>query len=318
MQRYIMRRIILSIPTLLIATSLVFALVRTMPGDVMLTIMEESLVNEPAKDVNKLLAELGLDKPLHVQYWNFITGIVTRADLGVTLRDKKPVLREIVRRMPVTLELAIMGQIIALVIAIPIGVISAIKQDTFLDYFLRSLAIAKISIPSFWLATLVVTFTAIWFRWSPPVVYVTPWENPVDNLKMFFIPALILGLGLAGRVMRMVRTMMLEVMRQDYIRTAWSKGLRERTIIYRHALKNALIPVVTVVGLEIVGLIGGTVVLESIFNLPGMGRFFVDALRFRDYPIIQGVNVIVSSWVVMVNLAVDISYAFLDPRIRYR
>ncbi len=318
MYKYILRRSVLAIPTLLIATMLVFTMVRLVPGDVLDTIMEESLVSEPTKDVEMLKAELGLDKPFHVQYWNFITGIVTRGDLGVTLRNRQPVLTEIARRMPVTLELAIMAQILALVIAIPIGIISAIRQDTLLDYFFRSVAIANISIPSFWLATLVITLTAVWFRWVPPTYYVAPWENPIENLKMFFIPALILGLVLSGRVMRMTRTMMLEVMRHDYIRTAWSKGLTEPTIIYRHALKNALIPVVTVVGLEIVGLIGGSVVLESIFSLPGIGSYFINALRLRDYPIIQGINVMVVAWVVLVNLAVDLSYAFLDPRIRYR
>ncbi|MBM2826083.1 MAG: glutathione transporter permease GsiC [Dehalococcoidia bacterium] len=316
MQRYIMRRLILAIPTFILASSLVFSMIRMMPGDVLFTLLEESLVNMPLTEIDKVKKEFGFDKPIYYQYGVFLGGVMT-GNLGTSLRDREPVMKKIISRLPITFELAILAQMISLSIAIPIGVISAIRQDTFLDYFLRSLAILKISVPSFWLGTLAVVLPAIYFNWIPPMVYTPLTVDPATNLKQFIIPATILGLGLAGRVMRMVRTMMLEVMRQDYIRTAWAKGLKEQTIIYRHALKNALIPVVTVVGLEIAVLIGGTVVVESIFSLPGMGRLFIEALTFRDYPVIQGVNVVVSLWVILINLLVDISYAFLDPRIRY-
>ena len=316
MQRYIMRRLILAIPTFILASSLVFSMIRLMPGDVLFTLLEESLVNMPLTEIEKVKHEFGFDKPIYAQYGVFLGGLVT-GDFGKSLRDREPVLKKILSRLPITFELAILAQIISLTVAIPIGVISAIRQDTFIDYFLRSLAILKISVPSFWLGTLAVVLPAIWLGWIPPMVYTPLTVDPLTNMKQFIIPAIILGIGLGGRVMRMVRTMMLEVMRQDYIRTAMAKGLTERTVIYRHALKNAMIPVVTVVGLEIAALIGGTVVVESIFSLPGMGRLFIEALTFRDYPVIQGVNVVVCLWVILINLLVDISYAFLDPRIRY-
>lgn len=316
MQNYIIRRFLLAIPTLLIASSLVFIMIRMTPGDVMLTVLGESMANTPNKDIEQVRHDLGLDAPIHVQYWNFISG-VTRGDLGKSLRDKRPVREEIRDKLPVTIELAVLALTWSLIIAIPIGVISAIRQDTFLDYLFRSIAVAGISLPSFWLGTLAVILPAIWFRKIPSVVYTSLMDDPFSNLKQMAIPALILGTLLAGTVMRITRTMMLEVMRQDYIRTAMAKGLHEKVVIYRHALRNALIPVVTVLGLQVAFLIGGTVVIENIFSLPGMGRLFIEALNWRDYPVIQGLNVVVASWVVLVNILVDISYGFLDPRIRY-
>ncbi len=316
MQRYIARRLLLAIPTFLIASSLVFGMLRLMPGDVLYAVLEENLVNTPLADIEKVKAEFGLDKPIHMQYLTFIAG-VARGDLGKSLRDKKPVMDKIISRLPVTLELALLAMAWSLAIAIPIGVISAVRQDTPLDYLFRGVAIAGISLPSFWLGTLAVVLPALWFRWIPPLVY-TPINVDVwINLKQFIIPSLILGTLLAGRTMRMTRTMMLEVMRQDYIRTAMAKGLRESVIVYRHALKNALIPVVTIVGLEAAFLIGGTVVIESIFSLPGMGRLFIEALTFRDFPVIQGLNVMIATWVILMNLLVDLSYSLLDPRIKY-
>lgn len=316
MQRYIARRLLLAIPTFLIASSLVFGMLRLMPGDVLFAVLEENLVNTPLAEIEKVKAEFGFDKPIHMQYLTFIGGVV-KGDLGKSLRDRKPVTGKILSRLPITVELAALAVIWSLAVAIPIGVISAIRQDTPLDYIFRSVAIAGISLPSFWLGTLAVVLPALWFRWIPPLVYTPINVDPWINLKQFIIPSLILGTLLAGRTMRMTRTMMLEVMRQDYIRTAWAKGLREGVVIYRHALKNALIPVVTIVGLEVAFLIGGTVVIESIFSLPGMGRLFIEALTFRDFPVIQGLNVMIATWVILVNLVVDISYSWLDPRIRY-
>ncbi len=306
----------LAIPTLLIASSLVFVMIRMVPGDVMLTVLGESLTNTPNKDVEQVRHELGLDAPIHVQYWNFISG-VTRGDLGKSLRDKTPVIQEIKNKLPVTMELAVLAILWSLIIAIPVGVLSAVRQDTFLDYLMRGVAVAGISLPSFWLGTLAVILPAIWFKKIPSVVYTSLLEDPFTNLTQMVLPTLILGTLLAGTVMRITRTMMLEVMRQDYIRTALSKGLRERVVIYRHALRNALIPVVTVLGLQVAFLIGGTVVIENIFSLPGMGRLLIEALNWKDYPVIQGLNVVVAAWVVIVNFGVDLSYAFLDPRIKY-
>jgi peptide/nickel transport system permease protein len=316
MQNYIIRRLLLAIPTLLIASSLVFIMIRMAPGDVMLTVLGESMANTPNKDIEQVRHDLGLDAPIHVQYMKFIAG-VTQGDLGKSLRDKRPVRDEIKDKLPVTIELAVLALLWSLVIAIPIGVISAIRQDTFLDYLFRSIAVAGISLPSFWLGTLAVILPAIWFHKIPSVVYTSLMDDPFTNLKQMALPALILGTLLAGTVMRITRTMMLEVMRQDYIRTAMAKGLHEKVVIYRHALRNALIPVVTVLGLQVAFLIGGTVVIENIFSLPGMGQLFIEALNWRDYPVIQGLNVVVASWVVIVNIIVDISYGFLDPRIRY-
>lgn len=314
---YIVRRLLLAIPTLLLVTSIVFGLIRFVPGDVLSAMLEETLTNTPLAEIEKLKAELGFDQPLYIQYANFIWGVV-RGDLGKSLRDREPVVSKIGAALPVTFELAVLAMIWAIAVAIPVGVLSAIRQDTVLDYVLRGVAILGISLPSFWIGTLAVVLPAIWLKWVPPLSYVSIFDDWATNLKQFAIPAVILGILLSGRLMRMTRTMMLEVMRQDYIRTAWAKGLRERGVIFRHALKNAMIPVATVLGLEIAFLIGGTVVIESIFVLPGMGRLFIEALTFRDYPVIQGINVIVAAWVVLINLLVDVSYAFIDPRIRYK
>ncbi len=316
MHRYIARRMLLAIPTFILASSLVFGMIRLMPGDVLFTLLQESMVNTPLAEIEKVKAEFGFDKPVPIQYAVFLTGVV-RGDLGVSLRDKQPVIQKILSRLPITVELAVLAFTWSLIFAIPIGVISAIRQDTLMDYLFRGLAIAGISLPSFWLGTLAVVLPAIWFRWIPPLAYTPITVDPIANLTMFLLPSLILGILLGGTVMRITRTMMLEVMRQDYIRTAMAKGLRERVVIYRHALKNALIPVVTVLGLQIAFTVGGTVVIESIFSLPGMGRLFLEALTFRDYPVIQGINVVVVLWVIIVNLLVDISYGYLDPRIRY-
>lgn len=317
MTMYIIRRFLLAIPTFFLATILVFGMLRMIPGDVLFTLLEETLVGMPQEQIDAVKAEFGFDKPIHEQYVVFITGALT-GDMGKSLRDRRPVFEKIMERLPVTVELGIIALLTSITISIPIGVISAIRQDTLLDYFLRGFAIAGLSIPSFWLGTLAVVLPAMWFGVIPPLVYTNFTDNPIQNLKQVWLPAVILGLILSATVMRMTRTMMLEVLRQDYIRTAWSKGLRERAVIMKHALKNAMIPVVTVIGLQIGFVLGGTVILEQIFSLPGMGRLLIEALTFRDYPVIQGINFFVASWIIMINLVVDISYGFLDPRIRFK
>jgi peptide/nickel transport system permease protein len=211
-----------------------------------------------------------------------------------------------------------MAAIIALLISIPIGVYSAIRQDTWGDYLGRTIAILAISLPSFWIATIIIVFPAIYFNWSPEMEYIPFFENPVRNLIQFIVPAAIMGMVMSGTTMRMTRTMMLEVLRQDYIRTAWSKGLKERTVIIRHALKNALIPIVTIMGMMLPILIGGSVIMEQVFSLPGIGRWTIEAIGQRDYPVISGINLVIATVILAANLMVDLTYSWIDPRIRYR
>ena len=223
----------------------------------------------------------------------------------------------ILLRLPVTIELGVLAIVIGLVIALPVGIYSAIRQDTAADYVGRSIAIIGLATPNFWLAIMVMIYPAIWWGWAPPMQVVPFTEDPLGNLGVFIIPSLILGTAAAATTMRMTRTMMLEVLRQDYIRTAWSKGLKERVVIMRHAIKNALIPVVTLIGLQLPILVGGAVIMENIFNLPGLGRLLVDALNRRDYPVVSGVNLVFATMVIGVNLMIDLIYPYLDPRVRY-
>ena len=243
---------------------------------------------------------------------------VFQGNLGLSLWDERPILDEIIKKIPISLELGIIAIITGLLIAFPIGIYSAIRQDSIGDYVGRSIAIFCMAVPGFWLATMVVVFPSVWWNWTPAVVYHPITENFGENIKQFIIPGFLMGMVMSGVTMRMMRTMMLEVLRQDYIRTAWAKGLRERVVVIRHALKNAMIPVITIIGLQLPVLIGGTVIMERIFNLPGMGRYMLDALSIRDYPIISGVNVMMATVILMVNLLVDLTYGWLDPRIRYR
>ena len=242
---------------------------------------------------------------------------LAQGHLGISWFTREPVTERVLQKLPVTVELGFFSLIISQLIAIPIGVISALRQDTAADYLGRSFAILFISIPSFWLGTVVILFASIWWGYLPPIRWTAFADDPIKNLGNIMVPAVINGLLMAGGTMRMMRTMMLEVLRQDYVRTAWSKGLRERIVVYRHALRNALIPVVTMVGLQIPILIGGTVIIEQLFTLPGMGQMIIDALRQRDYPTVNGVMVITSFTIVVVNLLVDITYGIIDPKVKY-
>jgi peptide/nickel transport system permease protein len=261
---------------------------------------------------------LGLDVPVYVQYGRWIRNIVFHGDLGNSLRTQLPITPLIINRVPITFELGLMGILIGLIISLPIGVYAAIRQDTIPDYILRSIAIILISVPSFWIGTLIVLYPSIWWGWTPPMEFVSFFKDPLGNLGMMIIPALVLGTGQTGGTMRMTRTMMLEVLRQDYIRTAWSKGLSERIVVIRHAIKNAFIPIVTMVGGGIPMLVGGSVIIEQIFNLPGMGRLMYDSLMARDYPIVSAINLILATLVIATNLLVDLTYGWLDPRIHYQ
>jgi peptide/nickel transport system permease protein len=244
-------------------------------------------------------------------------GRAVRGDLGESLWTKRPVLEEIGQRLPLTLELAVLGLCFALLIAIPVGLISAARHDTIQDYVARSAAILGLSVPPFWLATLLIVLPAIWWGWRPVTGFVEFSSDPIGHVTQLLLPAMILGIATGAALMRLTRGMLLEVLRQDYVRTAWAKGLAERVVVMKHGLRNAIIPVVTLLGTQLPQVIGGTVIIETVFGLPGMSRFLFDAINQRDYPVIQGVNLVVISTIVIVNLTVDALYAVLDPRIRY-
>jgi peptide/nickel transport system permease protein len=313
LRRYLAKRLLVAIPSLLIASLIVFTLPRLIPGEVVVLMLAEKAY---AKDLDELRAKLGLDRPLPVQYFEWL-GKAARGDLGESLWTKRPVLEEIGQRLPVTFELALLGLVVALLIAIPVGVISAARQDTIADYVARSAAILGLSVPAFWLATLLIVLPAIWWGWRPVTGFVEFSQDPIGHVAQLFLPAAILGIAVGAALMRLTRGMLLEVLRQDYVRTAWAKGLGERVILMKHALRNAIIPVVTLLGTQLPQIIGGTVIIETVFGLPGMSRFLFDAINQRDYPVIQGVNLVVVSVIVLVNLGVDALYAVLDPRIRY-
>ncbi|HEX6209420.1 MAG TPA: ABC transporter permease [Methylomirabilota bacterium] len=315
MRQYVLRRLALAIPTLVLVSMIVFSIMRLMPGDVVVRMVEGHAY---APTVDALRQELGLDRPAYVQYVEWVGGILLRGDFGSSYWTRQPIWDEFISRFPVTLELAALTILASVVIGILVGIVSAARQDSASDYLGRILAILALSIPYFGLAVLVVVLPSIWFRWTPVYTYVPLTEDPLQNLKIMIVPALVFGVTRAGPIMRIMRSSLLEVLRQDYIRTAWSKGLPERAIVLRHALKNALIPVVSLIGLQMPLYLGGSVIIEAIFRLPGVGLFFFEALTRMDYPVVQSVNLIVAAMVVGLNLAIDLSYAFLDPRIRYR
>ena len=321
MGTYIVRRLLLVIPTLLIVTALTTIAIRLIPGDAVDVLVGQMDLSGKENRVElraRLEAELGLDAPIPVQYVRWWKDVLLHGDLGDSIFMGVSVKDQIKQRLPVTLEIGVLALIIAMLISFPIAIYSAVRQDTIGDYALRGLAIILISLPEFWVGIMVVVFPSIWWGWSPPILNISLWDDPIGNLKMYILPAAILGMGINGVNMRLMRTMMLEVVREDYIRTAYAKGLTERVVIFRHAVKNALIPVVTVIGLNVPVVIGGSIIIEQIFGLPGMGRLAVEAAFIRDYPTIIGVTLVYSFVVLLIILITDLSYAFLDPRIRYK
>ena len=320
MGAYVIRRLLWIPVTIILTTVVVFLLVRFIPGDIVDTIQAQMAANGGAETVDRNAIEhaLGLDVPVYVQYGRWIGKIVVHGDMGTSLRTQQAITPQILKRIPLTFELGLMGILVGLVISLPIGVYAAIRQDTITDYILRSIAILLISVPSFWIGTLVILYPSIWWGWTPPMEFISFFKNPLGNLGMMIIPALVLGAAQTGGTMRMTRTMMLDVLRLDYIRTAWSKGLSERVVVLRHAIKNAFIPIVTMIGAGIPTLIGGSVIIEQIFNLPGMGRLMYDSLLGRDYPIVSAINLIMAILVIFTNLFVDVTYGWLDPRIHYQ
>jgi len=313
MRKYVLRRLLIATSSLVLASIVVFSLPRLIPGDVVQLMLEERAYG---KDLEDLRAKLGLNRPIHIQYFEW-AGRVVRGELGESLWTKRPVLEELGRRLPVSLKLGLLALLFSVSIALPIGILAAIRQDSLADYIARSLAIVGLSVPGFWIATMVILLPSLWWNWSPPIQFTEFSVDPWAHVSQFIIPAFILGIASSAAIMRLTRAQLLEVLRQDYVRTAWAKGVRESAVVLKHSLKNALIPVITVLGIQIAQILGGTVIFETIFGLPGMGRFLFDAINQRDYPVIQGVNLVIVSVVVLMNLAVDACYAYLDPRIRY-
>jgi len=325
MRAYIIRRLLLVIPTLFVVSLVIYILIQLVPGDV-IDAMRVSGGDIPA-DRALLERQLGLDAPAFIQYGRWMGFLpqmdgsfsgVFQGNLGWSFFQRQPVLKLVGMAGPITLELALMALIISQLIALPIGIYSALRQDKWGDYIGRSVAILCISVPDFWLATLIIIFPAIWWDYMPPIMLIKFTDDPIGNLRMFIIPAIILGMAFAGIIMRMTRTMMLEVLRQDYIRTAWAKGLRERVVVMRHTLKNALIPVVSTIGVQVPFLIGGTVIIEQIFCLPGMGRLVINALISRDKFLVCGIVLIFALLLTLVNLVIDLTYGFLDPRVHFK
>jgi peptide/nickel transport system permease protein len=313
---YVVRRLAALVPTLLFASLIVFVTVRLLPGNVIDLMLSQNDI-AVGKDRAALESVLGLDRPMHEQYVRWITAVL-RGDLGRSLWQNTPVTAQLADRLPVTFELGVLSLAVALAVALPIGVYSAVHQDTARDYAMRSFSILMLAVPGFWMGTLVMVFPSIWWGWSPEVKFVAFTKDPLRNLSQMIVPAIILGTSLSAVTMRLTRTMMLEVLRQDYIRTARAKGLAEPPVITRHALRNALIPVVTLIGLQAPLLIGGAVIMEQIFVIPGMGLLLLEAVGQRDYPIITGVFLVLGVCVMLINLLVDLSYGTLDPRVRHR
>ncbi|HEY3078802.1 MAG TPA: ABC transporter permease [Chloroflexota bacterium] len=315
MGKYLAQRLVLTIPVLIGVSLLVFSMIRLVPGDIVdLLIGPELYVG--AEYRAELRAKYGLDQPIYVQYARWV-GEIVQGNFGSSLRNNEPVLGTIMRRLPITIELALLSVVLSAVVAIPLGVVSAVRRNSATDFVARLIAMIGLSIPNFWLAAMLLLLTSVVFRWQPSLRLVPFWEDPLTNLSQLLMPTVSLSLALMAIVMRMTRSSMLEVLRQDYIQTARAKGLLPRVILVRHALKNAFIPVVTILGVQVGALLGGTVLIEVIFGLPGIGRLLLDAINTRDYPMLQGTVLFIAIVFVMVNLLVDLLYAYLDPRIRY-
>ncbi len=318
MRTYILKRLLLIVPTLLGAASLVFVIMRVIPGDVALLILGGDAGGHiDQKQLTAMRQQLGLDQPLIVQFGTWLWGVV-RLDFGNSLWTGQAVTHELLIRLPLSLELALFATMVSVIIAIPLGMLAAVRQDTWVDYVVRVVSIGGLAIPGFWVGILTILALVIYFGWGPPLEFTPPWVDPWANFSMMIWPVLTVGYRFSAVTTRMTRSTVLEVLREDYIRTAWAKGLRERSVVIRHALKNAMLPVITLIGTEFAFLIGGLVVTETVFTLNGVGRFVVDAVAHRDYPVVQALVFLIAFGFVVVNLLVDLTYAWFDPRIHYR
>ncbi len=317
MTQYLIRRLLYIVPILLGASILIFALIRIAPGDIAVLIMEGGGAGTASQEqVEKLRIELGLNKPIHEQYFDWL-GHIVKLDMGKSLWTNRPIIEEIKSKYPITMQMAVIAVLLSLVIAIPVGVLSAIYQDTWIDYCFRIFTVTGLAIPNFWMGILIILALVAWFQYTPPLGFVPFWVDPWKNFQQMVWPSVALGYRLSAIVSRMTRSQMLEVLRQDYIRTARAKGLTARVIVYRHALKNALLPVVTITGVQLGALLGGTVVTETVFNIPGMGRQLIEAINFRDYPMVEAIVLISALTFAFLNLLVDLMYVWLDPRVKY-
>jgi peptide/nickel transport system permease protein len=318
MWQYVTKRVLLMIPTLVGAALVIFLLMNIVPGDIALLVIG----GDQGGDINprelaKLREQLGLDRPLHVQFLSWLWDVV-RLDFGKSLWTGAPIMEELWIRLPLSLEVAILATVVSTIIAIPLGTIAAIRQDTWIDYVVRVISIGGLAIPAFWTGIMIILFLVIFFEWGPPLEFVSITEDPWENFKQLVWPIVSVGYRNAAVTTRMTRSTILEVMREDYIRTAWSKGLRERVVVTKHALKNAMLPVITIIGTEVAFLIGGLVVTETVFTLNRIGRFMVDAIAHRDIPVVQTLVLLIAFTFVFVNLLTDLLYAWFDPRISYK
>jgi peptide/nickel transport system permease protein len=313
MRRYIAGRLLSTIPTLLGVVTLVFVVMRLVPG----TIVDQILAHgDASEEVQRSLREFfGLDRPIYVQYLQYLGSLLT-GDLGTSWRARFPAVDMILYALPVTLQLALMAALISMIVGMTLGILSAVNENTPLDHVIRIVSLFSLSMPVFWQATMIILVLSLTVRWAP-LGYVSPFVDPLQNLSLMILPALALGTSASASVMRMTRSCLLDVLRQDYIRTAQAKGLRERAVVVRHAVKNAMIPVVTILGLQVGSLLGGSVVVESVFGLPGIGLLILNAIGMRDYPIVQGAVIFTAVMFMLTNLLVDVLYGYLDPRIRF-
>jgi peptide/nickel transport system permease protein len=316
MQAYIARRLLSAVVALIGLSMLVFLLLRVAPGDAAVMLLGEDVSAKPER-LRELREQLGLEKPIPLQYTDWLADMA-RGDLGTSLFSGRKITGELANRLPISLELTILAMAIGLVISMPIGIFAAAFPESIPDHVLRFLSMIGLAVPNFWLATMVMVFGARWFGWIPPVGYTSFVSDPMRNLEQFIIPSLIIAVAVAASQVRLMRSTMLEVLGNDYIRTARAKGLRERTVITRHALKNAMIPVLTLFSSQFGRIITGIVIIENIFNLPGLGRFILDSINKRDYPMVQGIILLIGVWVVLLNLLTDLMYGWFDPRIRYQ
>src|SRR5215471_9909928 len=317
MRTYLLKRVMLIIPTLLGVATVVFLIMRVIPGNVALLIIGGDQARVDRAQLAALEHRLGIDQPLAVQFGHWLWGVL-HFDFGNSLWTGRPVLEELAARLPLSLELAVMATIISVLLAIPLGMLAAVRQDTWVDYVIRVFSIGGLAIPSFWVGILIILLLVIYFGWGPPLEFTPLWVDPWANFQQMIWPILTVGYRYSAVTTRMTRSTVLEVLREDYIRTAWAKGLRERAVVIRHALKNAMLPVITVIGLEFAFLIGGLVVTEQVFNLNGIGKLFVEAISQRDYTMIQSLVLLTSFVFIFVNFLIDLVNAFLDPRIRYQ
>ncbi len=315
MRTYLLRRVALAIPTIIGLTIIVFLMVRILPGDVVDAMAGGESTLDPARK-EAMLQRLGLTEPLHVQYFTWL-GEIFSGELGYSLRSPLPLRRDFFNALPITLELAFLASLIACGLGIPLGVIAAVRRNTPVDHGARLLGTLGLAVPNFYLATLALLLTSTMLHWVPGLFWISPWEDPIGNLKQMILPALCLSFGLMAITVRMTRATMQEVLSQDYIRTARAKGLRPNVVVVRHALRNALIPVITIIGVQLGYLLSGSIIIEQIFGLPGIGWFFLQGLLNRDYPVIQLIALFMVIMFVILNLITDVIYAYVDPRIRY-